>query len=203
MFWRFCEKKVCHKTFKTFFLGYWKLTVGNMPTGGAAATAAAFRPFRGLRHSMARRFSDGEPFILEEKEIDQKPFGFDVVNCLKKGRSRLFFIGRQLGSIKRQLFCGAIEDSPRKCAFAHFQPSERLSAEKGWRKKKVLQVLWEKSVSQNFQNSFFRGYWKLTVGNMPTRGAAATAAASLLSVACATRWQDASEWGIVVEKRKL
>ena len=25
----------------------------------------------------------------------------------------------------------------------------------------------------------------------------------ILSVACATRWQDASEWGIVVEKRKL
>ena len=35
---------------------------------------------------------------------------------------------------------------------------------------------------------------------MPTGSAAATAAASLLSVACATRWQDASEWGAVVKK---
>ena len=47
------RKKVCHKTFKTFFFVV-KLTVGNMPTGSAAATAAAFHPFRGLRHSMAR-----------------------------------------------------------------------------------------------------------------------------------------------------
>ncbi|MCQ2321756.1 MAG: hypothetical protein MJZ91_10610 [Bacteroidales bacterium] len=37
---------------------------------GRSATAAAFHPIRGWRHSMARLFSDGNPFILEEKEID-------------------------------------------------------------------------------------------------------------------------------------
>ena len=49
----FCESCFT-KPSKPFFL--LSLTVGNMPTGSAAATAAAFRPIRGWRHSMARGF---------------------------------------------------------------------------------------------------------------------------------------------------
>ena len=63
------KKKVCHKTFKTFFL-----VIVNSPSAtcrlGAQRNRCCFHTIRGLRHSMARLFSDGDPFNLDEKEID-------------------------------------------------------------------------------------------------------------------------------------
>ena len=62
------EKKLFHKTFKTFFL-LLSLTVGNMPTGGAAATAAAFI----LSVACATRWQDfsatGNPSSVKKKKL--------------------------------------------------------------------------------------------------------------------------------------
>ena len=64
------EKEGVSQNAQNSFWGVLKTHRRQHADWGRSATAAAFRPIRGLRHSMARLFSDGDPFNLDEKEID-------------------------------------------------------------------------------------------------------------------------------------